>query len=82
MCTIGCKGILDTGSYFIYGPKQLIEKINSDIVIDDCNDLDGLPNVVIEVVAYSVGIKKHIIQLRFDPKDYVVDYGVLINHTI
>ena len=53
MCSIGCKAILDTGSYFIYGPSDLIHRLNKDIIINDCNDLTGLPNIVIEVVTFT-----------------------------
>ena len=50
MCNIGCKAILDTGSYFMYGPKQYIQKINSDVNINNCFDFTNIPNIVFVLV--------------------------------
>ena len=67
MCSIGCKAILDTGSYFIYGPKQYIAKINADIQIKDCLQIKDLPHIVVVLVAHPQNGKKHVLKLRFAP---------------
>lgn len=34
-----------------------------------------MPDIIIDIVSFSVGGKEHIIKLRFGPKDYIVTFG-------
>jgi len=37
ICPDGCKSIVDTGTYLIYGPEDQINELLSDMVLDDCS---------------------------------------------
>jgi len=50
MCNHGCKAIFDTGTYFMYGPKDYIQIFDQNIVINDCIDLDNLPDIAFDIV--------------------------------
>jgi len=46
MCPNGCKSIIDTGTYLIYGPMSVISDYLSDLIIEDCAEKAGLPDLV------------------------------------
>jgi len=53
ICPDGCKSIVDTGTYLIYGPEDQINELLSDMVLDDCSQKKDLPDIVFEFIGES-----------------------------
>ncbi|CAH8303538.1 unnamed protein product [Eruca vesicaria subsp. sativa] len=64
VCSKGCNAIVDSGSTYIRGPSDLIEKINKQIgVAADCSNYDKLT----EVISFTIAAKT----FTLTPRDYM-----------
>jgi len=50
VCPNGCKTIIDTGTYLIYGPEEQFKRVLKDVEVNSCDDRNNLPNIVIEIL--------------------------------
>ncbi len=48
ICPDGCKSIVDTGTYLLYGPQDKINELLFGISLNSCNDVYNLPTIVFE----------------------------------
>lgn len=72
LCPDGCKAIIDTGTYLLYGPQDMIEDYLGDVAINDCADKKDLPNLTFEFLGQFVdGVQEHI-EITLTPDDYVL----------
>lgn len=67
MCPNGCNAVLDTGTFLIYGPRDIINEYFNSLKIDQCEDMSHLPNIVFE---FRQG--KQNIEMILTPKDYII----------
>ena len=45
LCPNGCKSIIDTGTYLIYGPSDQLQSFLADMTIKRCEEKSKLPNL-------------------------------------
>jgi hypothetical protein len=75
-CPEGCKTIIDTGTYLIYGPGEKILSLLDGLSLDSCKDKQKLPDLAFELQGESKeGLKKSI-ELILTPDDYVLHFQV------
>ena len=75
-CPDGCKTIVDTGTYLIYGPGEKILNLLEGLSLDSCKDKSKLPDLAFEFQGESKDRLKKSIELILTPDDYVLHFRV------
>ena len=68
-----CTAIVDTGTYLIYGPQDQVTGKLGDVVVDGCDDVKKLPDIVIVLYA---GEDERPARLTLHPHDYTLEFKV------
>ena len=76
MCPNGCKSIVDTGTYLIYGPSDQLQSFLSDMSLESCADKHKLPNLGFIFKGVSQNGKDSAFELILTPEDYVLEFEV------
>lgn len=76
LCPNGCKSIIDTGTYLIYGPSDQLQTFLADMTIKGCEEKHKLPNLGFMFKGYSKNGKDTAFELILTPDDYVLEFEV------
>jgi hypothetical protein len=76
LCPNGCKSIIDTGTYLIYGPSDQLQTFLADMTIKGCEEKHKLPNLGFMFKGYSKNGKDTAFELVLTPDDYVLEFEV------
>ena len=68
MCPQGCNGVLDTGTFLIYGPRYVVEEYFTSLS-NECKHKAALPNIVF---MFSQG--DSLLEVVLTPEDYVIEF--------
>lgn len=77
LCDDGCNTIVDTGTYLVYGPKDMVNKLLEDdnMQLNDCSDMKRMPNIVFELYGRKdKNGSQTVVELTLEPEDYVLQY--------
>lgn len=72
----GCKVIIDTGTYLIYGPSDQLQTFLSDMTLETCEGKNNLPLLGINFRGIDKNNKFQIFELILTPDDYVLEFEV------
>ena len=76
LCPNGCKSIIDTGTYLIYGPSDQLQTFLADMTIKSCSEKKNLPNLGFMFKGYTKDGKDTAFELILTPDDYVLEFEV------
>lgn len=76
LCPNGCKSIIDTGTYLIYGPSDQLQTFLADMTIKDCTQKSKLPNLGFMFKGFTKNGKDTAFELILTPDDYVLEFEV------
>lgn len=76
LCPNGCKSIIDTGTYLIYGPSDQLQSFLSDMTIKTCDDKANLPNLGFMFKGFKKDGKDTAFELILTPDEYVLEFDV------
>jgi hypothetical protein len=76
LCPSGCKSIVDTGTYLIYGPSDQLQSFLSDMTIQNCSEKHNLPNLGFMFKGFTKNGKDTAFELILTPDDYVLEFDV------
>ncbi len=76
LCPYGCKSIVDTGTYLIYGPASQLQTLLADMTIHKCEEKDSLPNLGFTFKGVVRDGKETAFELILTPNDYVLEFEV------
>lgn len=71
------EGIIDTGTYLIYAPREVWDEQLQSLNFANCKNKDALPNIMLQLQ----GAEDQVIQLVLTPRDYVLDFQSLAGDT-
>lgn len=77
LCPDGCKTIIDTGTYLIYGPEEQFHRVLREVEVNSCDDRANLPSIVLEIFGNkdSTG-SEQVVELVLTPDDYVLEFDM------
>jgi hypothetical protein len=70
LCPQGCNGVLDTGTFLIYGPRYVVEDYFGQMQ-NDCKQKHLLPNLV-----FAFQQNDTTIEVVLTPEDYVIQFDL------
>jgi hypothetical protein len=76
LCPMGCKSIIDTGTYLIYGPSDQLQTFLADMTLESCRDKHKLPNLGFIFKGVQQNGKDSAFELILTPDDYVLEFEV------
>jgi len=76
LCPNGCKSIIDTGTYLIYGPSDQLQSFLADMTIKRCEEKSKLPNLGFMFKGFTKDGKDTAFELILTPDDYVLEFEV------
>jgi len=71
LCPHGCKSIVDTGTYLIYGPQDKINELLTGNVLDSCDDIPKMPDLYFEFKGENGNF-----ELKLTPDQYILHFQV------
>lgn len=76
ICPNGCKTIVDTGTYLIYGPASQLSRFLVDMKIEKCSEKSSLPNIGFVFNGFAKGGKSESFELILTPEEYILEFEV------
>lgn len=68
-----CTAIVDTGTYLIYGPQDQVNNQLGKVIVDTCDDIKNLPDIIFVLYA---GDNVAPAKITLHPHDYVLEFHI------
>lgn len=69
LCPDGCKSIVDTGTYLVYGPNDKILELLAGVSLNSCAEKNSLPDIAFEFQGETENF-----ELILTPEEYVLHF--------